>query len=72
MLSSAPLYLIVSRCDVPYGNETYERNLKRIMPNSGMLRRVAIVITDVSEELSASFIKVRRTSELGTLDVTSS
>jgi hypothetical protein len=37
-----------------------------------MLRRVALVITDVSEELSASFIKVKRICELGTtLDVTS-
>jgi hypothetical protein len=31
-----------------------------------MLRRVAFVRTDVSEELSASFIKVTRICELGT------
>jgi hypothetical protein len=31
-----------------------------------MLRRVALVKTDVSEELSASFIRVIRISELGT------
>jgi hypothetical protein len=31
-----------------------------------MLRRVALVRTDVSEELSASFIRVRRIDELGT------
>jgi hypothetical protein len=31
-----------------------------------MLRRVAIVRTDVSEELSASFIRVTRIGELGT------
>jgi hypothetical protein len=31
-----------------------------------MLRRVALVKTDVSEELSASFIKVTRIGELGT------
>jgi hypothetical protein len=31
-----------------------------------MLRRVAIVRTDVSEELSASFIRVTRIDELGT------
>jgi hypothetical protein len=31
-----------------------------------MLRRVALVRTDVSEELSASFIGVTRISELGT------
>jgi hypothetical protein len=33
---------------------------------SGMLRRVALVRTDVSEVLSASFIMVTRISELGT------
>jgi phosphopantothenate synthetase len=31
-----------------------------------MLRRVALVKTDVSEELSASFIRVTRIDELGT------
>jgi hypothetical protein len=37
-----------------------------------MLRRVALVRTDVSEELSASFINVARIGELGTtLAVTS-
>jgi hypothetical protein len=36
-----------------------------------MLRRVALVGTDVSEERSASFIRVTRTGELGTLAVTS-
>jgi hypothetical protein len=36
-----------------------------------MLRRVALVRTDVSEELSASIIKVTRIRELGTLAVTS-
>jgi hypothetical protein len=37
-----------------------------------MLRRVVLVRTDVSEELSASFIKVKRIGELGTtLAVTS-
>jgi hypothetical protein len=30
------------------------------MASSGMLRRVALVRTDVSEELSASFIRVTR------------
>jgi hypothetical protein len=40
--------------------------------SSGMLRRAALVQTDVSEELSASFIKMTRISELGTrLAVTS-
>jgi hypothetical protein len=35
------------------------------MLSSGMLRRVALVMTDVSEEPSASFIKVTRIGELG-------
>jgi hypothetical protein len=40
--------------------------------SSGMLRRVALVRADVSEELSASFIRVTRIGELGTtLAVTS-
>jgi hypothetical protein len=42
------------------------------MVSSGMLRRVALVRTDVSEDLSASFIRVTRICELGkTLAVTS-
>jgi hypothetical protein len=42
------------------------------MMSSGMLRRVALVRTDVSEEHSASFIRVTRTCEQGTaLAVTS-
>jgi DNA-binding TFAR19-related protein (PDSD5 family) len=42
------------------------------MASSGMLRRVALVRTDVSEELSASFIRVTRIGEIGTtLAVTS-
>jgi hypothetical protein len=36
------------------------------MVSSRMLRRVALVRTDVSEELSASFIRVTRIGELGT------
>jgi hypothetical protein len=42
------------------------------MVSSGMLRGVALVITDVSEERSASFIRVTRIGEPGTkLAVTS-
>jgi hypothetical protein len=38
----------------------------------GMFRRVALVRTDVSEELSASFSRVTRISELGTTLVVTS
>jgi hypothetical protein len=36
------------------------------MPSSGMLRRVALVRTDVPEERSASIMRVTRIGELGT------
>jgi hypothetical protein len=36
------------------------------MASSGMLRRVALVITDVSEELSTSIVRVTIIGELGT------
>jgi hypothetical protein len=36
------------------------------MASSGMLRRVAFIRTDVSNELSAFFIRVTRIGELGT------
>jgi hypothetical protein len=42
------------------------------MASSGMLRHVALVITEVLEEISASIIRVARIGELGTkLAVTS-
>jgi hypothetical protein len=37
------------------------------MPSSGMLRHVALVRTDVSEELSVSIIRVTRIGELRTV-----
>jgi hypothetical protein len=47
-------------------------SVKWRLVSCGMLRRVALVITDVSEDLSASFIRVTRIGELGTtLAVTS-
>jgi hypothetical protein len=42
------------------------------MASSWMLRRVALVRTDVSEELRVSFIRVSRIGELGTTLVTAS
>jgi hypothetical protein len=42
------------------------------MASSGMLRHVALVRTDVSEELSTSIIRVTRIGELGTMLVTAS
>jgi hypothetical protein len=56
--------------------ETYHNNFINIavrrMASAGMLRRVALVGTEVSEEISASIIKVTRIGELGTtLAVTS-
>jgi hypothetical protein len=41
-------------------------NWEKHIASSGMLRRVAPVRTDVSEELSASIIRVTRLGELGT------
>jgi hypothetical protein len=38
--------------------------LQRGMASSGMLRRVALVRTDVSEKLRASFISLTRIGEL--------
>jgi hypothetical protein len=49
-----------------------EQSLLLRMASSGMLRRVALVRTDVSEERSSSIIKETRIGELGTaLAVTS-
>jgi hypothetical protein len=41
------------------------------MASSGMLRRVALVKTDVSGRLSASIIRVTRIGGLGMLAITS-
>jgi hypothetical protein len=51
---------------------SYVRSAERRMVSSGLLRRVALVRTDVSEEPGASFIRVTKIGALGTkLDVTS-
>jgi hypothetical protein len=42
------------------------KKITRRMPSSAMLRRVALVITDGSEERSASFVRMTRIGELGT------
>jgi hypothetical protein len=42
------------------------------MVSSGMLRGVALVRTDVSEELSESFIRVTRIGELETIQAVTS
>jgi hypothetical protein len=43
------------------------------MVSSGMLRSLAALVrTDVSEELSASFIRVKRIGELGTTQAATS
>jgi hypothetical protein len=48
-----------------------ELNTVRRMPSSGMLRSVSLERIDVSQELSASIIRVTRIGEIGTLAVTS-
>jgi hypothetical protein len=54
--------------DICFGNE--RESLR--MASSWMLRRVDHVRTDVSEELSASFIRVTRIRKLGTMLAVSS
>jgi hypothetical protein len=48
------------------GFTLFSNNNKRRMASSGMLRRVALVGIDAPDELSASFIRVKRIGELGT------
>jgi hypothetical protein len=46
---------------------SHKFHTERRMMSSGMLRRMALVITDVSEELNAFFIRVTGIGELGTM-----
>jgi hypothetical protein len=65
---------VQGRSDVTFTGMQHSGNLLYIrrMASSGMLHRVALVRTDVSEELSASIIRMTRIGELGaTLAVTS-
>jgi hypothetical protein len=51
---------------------TSQHLLLRRMVSSGLLRRVALVRTDVSEESGASFIRVTKVGELGTTQAATS
>jgi hypothetical protein len=67
-LNSAKALAIASVCKPGI----YKKLPYRKMVVSRMLRRVALIRTDVSEELNASFIRVTRIGKLGTtLAVTS-
>jgi hypothetical protein len=48
------------------GNLRFSRRWLWRMVSSGLLRRVALVITDVSDEPGVSFIRVTKICELGT------
>jgi hypothetical protein len=63
------LAIIMTFCFILYAifiTQHREYPVHRRMVSSGMLRRVALVRTDVSEDLSAYFIRVTRVGELGT------
>jgi YD repeat-containing protein len=68
------IYISVQKKSLSYLYDKNDRRIRRRRPNdlstrmtsSEILRRVALVRTDVSEELNASFIRLTRIGELGT------
>jgi hypothetical protein len=73
--ASLPFYLkqdgVLSKVTTMYNVQNHSRyNVFCRMTSSGMLHRVTLVRTDVSEEGIASIIRVTRIGELRTLAVT--
>jgi hypothetical protein len=66
-----PLHHTAPQTRWPESKVKYKIHTTRTITSSGMLRRVVLVRTDVSEELSASIIRVTRIGAVGTLAVTS-
>jgi hypothetical protein len=62
---------LIPRTDRMMKDLRFSRRWRWRIASSGMLRRVALVSNDVSEEFSAAIITVRIIGELGTLAVTS-
>jgi hypothetical protein len=57
---------VITKLEMDMQGFRFSRRWLWRMASSGMLRRVALVRTDVSEELSSSLITVARIGELGT------